>query len=79
MHVIGLPGFGNCKVTCRTLDQADAESLFQQGDTAAELGFRYAKRPACRSKAAMINGLDIVVEVIQVLHKAYLIVPKIEL
>jgi hypothetical protein len=79
MQVIGLPDFGNRKVTCRTLDQADAESLFQHGDTATELGFRYAERPACRRKAAMINGPDVVVEVVQVLHKACLIVPKIEL
>jgi hypothetical protein len=79
MHVIGPPDFGNCKMTCRPLNQADAKSLFQHCDTAAELGFRYAQRPACRSKAAMIHGLDIVIEVIQVLHKAYLIVPKIEL
>ncbi|MEI2768602.1 MAG: hypothetical protein V9E86_08995 [Nitrosomonas sp.] len=45
MHVISLAGIGNCKVTCRALDQAHTQAFFQLGDAAAKLRFRHAQGP----------------------------------
>jgi hypothetical protein len=52
--------------------QHDADVRLQQrdraGDAAAEPRFRHAQRAACLRKTAMVRNLDVVVEVVQILH-----------
>ena len=68
MGIVGLAGFGDCEAACRTLDQARAQTLFEQGNAAAEFGFGDSQCPAGRGKTAVIHDLYVVVEIIQIAH-----------
>jgi hypothetical protein len=53
-----------------SLDQARAETVFQLGDAATQLGFRLAKCATGGGKSAVSHDLDEEIEIVQILHSA---------
>ena len=66
--VVVLADLSHQEVARRALDQPYAEALFQHGDAPAEFGLGFTQGATGGSKAAVINHLHEVVEVVEVAH-----------
>ena len=69
MGVVVLTDLRDREAARRTLNQPNAEPLFEQRDAPAEFRFRDAERATGRRKTAVVDHFGEVIEVVEILHR----------